>query len=295
VKLSAPLRIRWDMDPPGEGHFSKSLARALYRKILDAAPLLLEIRVESRTGLSLLREMVKDVSPACALLVFLGERVSSGEKGAGLDGVSIYYHAGSFFSGLTDSGISRLWMEYAPWKGEKCAVALREFFSRDISGVFHLVPPNLRKMTSIPDWNGKADTRRILQVIEEAHLGEKPPGRLVVHDYFLWKSINDLYPRVLEKRGEFEGCQGGDKLAYVDWEGTVYPCETFLVPLGRIVEKNLEEIWVEPGREELVDSVRKVPHDCEGCELYEGCFGGCRGYSHHFSGGAWNRDPQCER
>src|SRR3990170_3232954 len=73
-----------------------------------------------------------------------------------------------------------------------------------------------------------------------------------------------LHPRRGD-RVEFSGCQAGTALAYVDWEGNLYPCDSLPIRLGSIEERTLEEVWNSPLRGRVADTVRSTPWACDGC------------------------------
>lgn len=117
--------------------------------------------------------------------------------------------------------------------------------------------------------------------------------RLVVHDYFLWRLLKERFPGAVGARMEFSGCQAATALAYVDWEGNVYPCDSLPVRLGNLVEIPFEEIWKSPVRVSLAASIRSAPSSCAECGAYSGCVAGCRGLAYISSGALDAPDPGC--
>jgi radical SAM protein with 4Fe4S-binding SPASM domain len=110
--------------------------------------------------------------------------------------------------------------------------------------------------------------------------------RLVVHDFFLYRILRDVFPDDGGKRVEFPGCEAGTRLAYVDWEGNVYPCESIPIRLGNLLETPFERIWRSPQRMRVVEAIRSVPVDCDSCMAHSGC----RGLAHFASGNSYAKD-----
>jgi radical SAM protein with 4Fe4S-binding SPASM domain len=105
-------------------------------------------------------------------------------------------------------------------------------------------------------------------------LGRK---RVVVHDYFLWKHLRDALPEEASKRVEFSECRAASALAFVDWEGNVYPCESLPIRLGNLQDRTFEKIWRSPARKQIYETVRAVPEACGPCDQAPGCLTVCRG------------------
>ena len=117
--------------------------------------------------------------------------------------------------------------------------------------------------------------------------------RLIVHDFFLWKSLSATFPGATGDRVEFSGCQAGTALAYVDWEGNLYPCDSLPIRLGSLEDGTFDEAWSSPARARVADAVRSTPWACEGCAEHRGCLGGCRGMAYLASGSLDSPDPAC--
>lgn len=117
--------------------------------------------------------------------------------------------------------------------------------------------------------------------------------RLVVHDYFLWKELRAVFPTEAGERMEFSGCQAGSALAYVDWEGNVYPCDSLPIRLGSLLELPFGEVWKNPIRQEVLRSIRSTPALCGDCSERVGCLGGCRGLAFVAEGSFDCPDPAC--
>jgi len=104
--------------------------------------------------------------------------------------------------------------------------------------------------------------------------------RLIVHDFFFWRALRDVFAGERETRIEFPGCEAGTRLAYVDWDGNVYPCDSIPIRLGNLLETPFERIWRSPARMRVVEAIHSVPVDCDSCMAHSGC----RGLAHFASG-----------
>lgn len=92
---------------------------------------------------------------------------------------------------------------------------------------------------------------------------------------------------------QFHACQASNARACVAWDGTVYPCESFLFPLGNLKNNSLRKIWDSSIRKELAGNLNKTPDSCAGCRDLEICLGGCRGLTHFYQGSLEERDILC--
>jgi GeoRSP system SPASM domain protein len=117
--------------------------------------------------------------------------------------------------------------------------------------------------------------------------------KLVVHDYFLWRILRDAFPGEVSGRLEFSGCQAASALAYVDWEGNVYPCDSLPIRLGNLQETAFEKIWSAPARSRILEAIHAVPPECGPCDQQKVCLSGCRGLAYHAAGTLDAPDPCC--
>jgi GeoRSP system SPASM domain protein len=112
------------------------------------------------------------------------------------------------------------------------------------------------------------------------------PGRIRVHDFIL--------ARILEQEStEPSGCEAGNAIVFIDESGTVYPCETLLVPMGNLENEELDTIWASPLRDRIRADVGKMPGLCASCPELTICRGGCRGAVYHLKGHYSAPDPMC--
>lgn len=112
---------------------------------------------------------------------------------------------------------------------------------------------------------------------------------LEIHDLFLWEL---LAPDNSESRSEYGGCQAGNSLAHITRDGIVWPCVTWPISLGSLLDQPFSEIWSSEKRLALRHRVASQPAGCADCSDYHICFGGCRGLSDvlDIDGGL---DPMC--
>ena len=112
------------------------------------------------------------------------------------------------------------------------------------------------------------------------------PGGIRVHDFIL--------TRILELEStEPSGCEAGNAIVYIDESGTVYPCETLVVPMGNLEKEGLDAIWASPLRDRIRADVGKMPGLCASCPELTMCQGGCRGAVYHLKGHYSTPDPMC--
>jgi radical SAM protein with 4Fe4S-binding SPASM domain len=295
LKFDVPVRIRWDADPPHdlarEG-FGIEKAESIFSAILEASPLSLDITVVSPEVLDMLFDLLEAADAPVSVSLYLSEsivHVREGEAGGDTGPNRIFFHG----KNCSEVNEEKFW--YAPDPldyGE--TFKLLDAFLRSPGKLLVLKNPNYRK-SGLPAeiLPPNFDNLRDGVHIESAHFSNDK--KVVIHDYFLWKYFRDNFQGFVDERAEFNGCQGGSTLAYVDWNGCVYPCETLLVPLGTLTGENISEIWDSPGRKAISEKIQEFPPDCVECGELKGCFGGCRGLAHHIRGGLDFPDPQCDR
>jgi len=116
-----------------------------------------------------------------------------------------------------------------------------------------------------------------------AQLGQ---DRLRVHDFILSAAMDLDGPEPL-------GCEAGNSIAFLDSEGTVYPCSSLLVKMGDLSSESFSTIWAKPIRSRIRKDVSTLPAVCAGCPVLERCRGGCRGIVYHLKGHFGAPDPLC--
>lgn len=295
MKFDVPVRIRWDADPPHDMHgerFGFEKGESIYHSILEASPLSLDITVVSPEVLNKLLDLLEAVDAPVSVSLYLSEgivHVRESETGAHTGPDRIFFHG----KNCSEVAEERFWFAPDPLDyGE--TFELIDAFLRSPGKALVLKNPNYRKRklpAEIPvsDFDALRDGVHI----ESTRFGDDK--KVVIHDYFLWKYFRDNFHGFVDERAEFDGCQGGSTLAYVDWNGYVYPCETLLVPLGTLPGEDISEIWDSPRRKSISEKISEFPPDCVECGELKGCFGGCRGLAHHIRGNLDFPDPQCDR
>jgi radical SAM protein with 4Fe4S-binding SPASM domain len=96
--------------------------------------------------------------------------------------------------------------------------------------------------------------------------------------------------------GQHGGCSAGIKIANVDPEGNVHPCQFWTgATLGNVVERPLSEIWADESHPLLAALRHREEHlqgICADCAHSAVC-GGCRVRALAVTGDAWAEDPAC--
>ncbi len=96
-----------------------------------------------------------------------------------------------------------------------------------------------------------------------------------------------------------DSCSAGDRVANVDPEGNIYPCQFMQreeFRIGNIREEKFSQIWSGAGNPVLEKFRRKkslLTGKCGSCEYKEVCGGGCRIRAYAHSGEMWADDPLC--
>ena len=92
------------------------------------------------------------------------------------------------------------------------------------------------------------------------------------------------------------GCSAGEKVANVDPQGDVHPCQFWRnLSLGNVKEKNFSKIWLDKENRhlrKLRDKASYLKGKCGKCEWVEIC-GGCRVRAEAIHGDPWEEDPAC--
>ncbi len=295
MEFGLPVRIRWDVDLGTRIGRRIRIARA----IREAAPLVVEFRVDGAKGLKALPAILDELyrSEICAEATI---RLSPSAVRAG----RWRYPVGVIWAVDGERRFSSLLPEGAPSvsftpDGETLPLlpdVLEEFAASD-ARTLHL--PNVNAVRDLA-LRGHVSVFRPgqLDALDAALCADPVPlpgKRLVVHDHFLWKVLERRYGAQIPGRADYAGCQAGTALAYVDWDGNVYPCDALPVRLGNLAETPFEAIWRSPARTGLLASIRSRPPACASCALFEGCFAGCRGTAFIDAGGMDGRDPGCRQ
>ena len=293
MEFSVPIRVRWDVDFRERSGRVKRIAR----KIAEASPLFVELHISGNRGLSELSGILAELQKAGPRIsVHLG--LSPGSTRTLRNGYPVEFvwdiGAEAGFLPKVPEGASAISFVPDADSLEELPEVLAEFADSGLA-VLHL--PNVNAVRALAA-RGHVPVPGIGRLRESAgavaSMGLSLEGkRLVVHDFFLWKTLSGAFPGSAGERLEFSGCQAGTALAYLDWDGTVYPCDSLPIRLGSLDESSLEEVWASPARERVVAALRATPGACDGCGEYHGCHGGCRGMAYLAAGTFDVPDPAC--
>lgn len=293
MDFSVPIRIRWDVDFLERSGRVKRIAR----RIAEASPLFVEVRISGRRGMKelpgIVAEMQKTSSRVSLHLPLLPQAFDIHRRGYPVEYVWDVGRIAGFVDRLPEAAKT---ISFVP--DEDCADELPEVLAEFAdSGLSELHLPNVNAVRAVAALGhvpvpGISRLRAAAGAV--ATLGLSLHGkRLVVHDYFLWKSLSVTFKGATGDRVEFSGCQAGTALAYVDWDGNLYPCDSLPIRLGSLEDATFEEAWNAPERVRVAEAIRTTPWACEGCSERRGCFGGCRGMAYLDAGTLGAPDPAC--
>jgi GeoRSP system SPASM domain protein len=293
VEFSFPIRIRWDVDFRERSGRVKRIAR----RIAEAFPLFIELHISGKRGFSelsgVLAELQKAGPRVSVHLPLLPKASDMARRGYPVDYVWDVGATAGFLPRLPDGAKA---ISFVPDEDavDELPEVVAEFAD---SGLIELHLPNVNAVRAVVA-RGHVPVPGIDRLRAAAGavaaLGLSLRGkRLIVHDYFLWWSLSKTFPGATGERVEFSGCQAGTALAYVDWEGNVYPCDSLPIRLGSLEDGTFEEVWNSPARARVADAVQSTPWACEGCAEHRGCLGGCRGMAYLASGVFDAPDPAC--
>ena len=284
MEFSLPIHIRWDVDFRGRVGRLKRIAR----QIREIAPRFVELKIEGDRGISELSSIVTEIHK-CHPKVEATVRLTAKAVAAARWGYPVTF----LWAIEGDKTFSRC----IPWDAhavsftpdEETILLLPEVledFAESRAGELHL--PNVNAVRALAA-RGHIPVPRPGQIreVSERIVRNSVPlegKRLIVHDFFLCRSLRDAFPDEVENRIEFSGCQAGTRLVHIDWDGNVYPCDALPIRLGNLLETPFERIWRSPERERVVEAIHTAPTDCASCAAYSGCFGGCRGLAYLASG-----------
>ena len=280
MEFVLPTRVRWDVDFHGRVGRPKRIAR----QIREMAPGFVELAIGSDKGIAELSAVFTEIhkaQPKVELTLALTARAVEAARWGypvlflwGIEGGKPFARCipddARAVSFTTDEQSIRLLPK------------ILEDFAESTVEALHL--PNVNSVRALAA-KGHVPVPRaeqIRRVTEE--IARSPVSlegkRLVVHDFFLFRSLRDVLAGEAATRVEFPGCEAGTRLAYVDWDGNVYPCDSIPIRLGNLLEASFEGIWRSPQRIRLAEAIQSVPVDCDSCMAHSGC----RGLAHFASG-----------
>lgn len=294
MDFSLPIRVRWDVDFQGRIGRTKRIAR----QIREVSPLCVELRIEGEKGLSHLTAVFHEIHRSHAHVEATIDLFPGAERALRWGyPIDLVWEIGrkADFAHLLPEGATAV--AFTP--DEETLPLLPEIldeFAESRAQALHL--PNVNAVRALAA-HGHVPLPRPGRYLETAdavaRAGVSLEGkRLVVHDYFLWKILRDVFPREAGERLEYAGCQGGSALAYVDWEGNVYPCDSLPLRLGSILDASFEQVWRSPARVRAVEAIRETPAWCASCTKRQGCMSGCRGLAYIAAQSFDAPDPACD-
>ncbi len=284
LEFSLPIHICWDVDFRGRIGRLKRIAR----QIREIAPQFVELKIEGDRGISELSSIVTEIHK-CHPKVEATVRLTAKAVAAARWGYPITFLWAIEGDKTFSHCIPRDAQAVSFTADEETILLLPEVledFAESRAGELHL--PNVNAIRALAA-KGHIPVPRPEQIREVSERIARNPvplkgKRLIVHDFFLCRSLRDAFPDEVENRVEFSGCQGGTRLAHIDWDGNVYPCDALPIRLGNLFETPFERIWRSPARERVAQAIHAAPTDCESCAADSGCFGGCRGLATLASG-----------
>lgn len=284
MEFPLPIRIRWDVDFRDRVERPKRIAR----QIREIAPKVVELRFEGDRGISALSAIfteIHKIHPKVEATVGLTAKATAAARWGYPITFLWAFEGGKSFSHCIPRDARAV--SFTP--EEETVLLLPEIlkdFSKSTAGELHL--PNVNAVRALAA-KGHIPVPRAEQIREVSEKIASPRipfngKRIVVHDFFLYRALRSVFPEGEGKRVEFSGCEAGTRLAYVDWEGNVYPCDSIPIRLGNLLETPFEQIWRSAARQRIVEAIHSVPADCDSCMAHSGC----RGLAHFASG---NSDP----
>ncbi len=280
MDFSLPAHVRWDVDFKGRIGRPKRIAR----QIRGIAPEFVELRFEGDRGVSELSGIFTEINkihPKVEATVGLTAKATAAARWG--DPITfLWAFEGDKTFSLCIPKDARA-VSFTP--DEETILLLPEVledFAESTAEELHL--PNVNAVRSLAA-KGHIPAPRAEQIREVSEKIACTPvsldgKRLVVHDYFLCRALRGVFPDKGGIRVEFPGCEAGTRLAYVDWDGNVYPCDSIPIRLGNLLETPFERIWRSPQRMRVVEAIHSVPVDCDSCMAHSGC----RGLAHFASG-----------
>jgi len=280
---SMPICVRWNIDFHGRAGRTKRIAR----QIREASPGVVELRIEGGKGLSELPAIFTEIHKGNARVeatvrLFPGA-ISVAQRGYTMDFIW-QVDPRAPFRGRLPPGAEAISFTPDEESLPHLPDVVEEFAESNVR-VMHLT--NVNAIRALAEM-GHIPVPRPGQLREAAETISRLPvslagKKLVVHDHFLWKLLHAVFPDEAGERVEFSGCPAASALAYVDWEGNVYPCDSLPIRLGNLQERTFEKIWSSPARTQILDALRAAPASCEPCDPPKGCLSGCPGLAYAVS------------
>ncbi|MBI5206424.1 MAG: SPASM domain-containing protein [Candidatus Firestonebacteria bacterium] len=130
------------------------------------------------------------------------------------------------------------------------------------------------------------------KIIKKNHQKWNKEINFTIHDYFIWKEFPKQENDNKVIKGEYNGCQAGNVLAYISTNGDVFPCASMPFKMGNLQESNFQEIWASEKRKMLYNTLNSELELCMNCRFVD-CKGGCKGMSYFLYNNFNNQDRLC--
>jgi radical SAM protein with 4Fe4S-binding SPASM domain len=135
------------------------------------------------------------------------------------------------------------------------------------------------------------DTFHVIQRMKEI---ERIP---IIVEYGLHAILCKIDPLFSLPEGDYLPlCNAGKRKMIISSNGSVIPCNFFREESfigGNILDNDIETIWAHPNIEQFRIQIMDSIAQCDGCEMWTLCRGGCRAWSYHVGNDLWGRDPRC--
>jgi len=110
--------------------------------------------------------------------------------------------------------------------------------------------------------------------------------KLLYTELGLWQPLPNQREKII-----YSGCSIGINLLTILSDGTVYSCRRVPIPIGKVSDQSLLEIFLNSEKLNEIRQEEKI-EGCNQCELWQFCRG-CRGVAFGTFGSYFARDPQC--
>ncbi len=274
--LSAPIRATWTPSADAD------LAAKLYRKLVDARVLFLEIEVDGESVAGVAAAVSSN--PAGPILTMVGrvgavsafvEKVPTAmAKRAELVLMPPHPDAQAIEELKKKASTVKLGLVSRPGGVDGLGACLALASATGVAGVVvsnpHAPASPLRQSdleVAKAGWDGS---------------GEDFKGQVHVHDLFLAELLG------LDPFAGYTGCAAAKSLAHLNPQGILTACRTLPLELGDLKEEKLVDIWKSGKRVEVMGKLDKIPGECGGCHFEQSCRGGCPGLSDNLG-----RDKSC--
>ena len=273
MEFFLPTHVRWDVDFGGRVGRPKRIAR----QIREIAPEFVELTIEGDKGIDELSAIFTEIHkchPKIEATVGLTARAVAASRWGYPIAFLWAIEGGNTFSRCIPEDARAV--SFTP---DEETIRLLPQVLEDFaeSGAKELHLPNVNAVRALAAVGhipvaSSGQFRELSQNLDPSRIPLKHK-RIVVHDFFLWRALQGVFPEEEGKRVEFFGCEAGTRLAYVDWDGNVYPCDSIPIRLGNLLETPFERIWRSPQRMRVVEAIHSVPVDCDSCIAHSGCRG----------------------